>query len=201
MMVMVDSAATKSNDFSNRDEEADAAAGARAGEGDARRFEQIVTAHQAHISRLVRRLLAWSDDTDDVVQEVFLAAWKGLGKFRGGRDVSAWLTRIAVNKCRNYWRRQAVRWRGLARVAGTAQWRSSIEPDAAAMDCETFQRVRRAVQGLPRRCREVVVLTYLQEMSREETAEALGVSRQCVDVRLHRARRRLKGVLGGLVEE
>jgi len=64
---------------------------------------------------------------------------------------------------------------------------------------ETHRQVREAVAGLPPRYREVVVLRYLEELPIAEVAEALGVKRGTVEVRLHRARGRLKGKLADLL--
>jgi RNA polymerase sigma-70 factor (ECF subfamily) len=69
------------------------------------------------------------------------------------------------------------------------------------MDKETFARVRRAVQVLPRKYREVVVLRYLQGLDPGEIGELLGVKVNAVQVRLNRARARLKEHLSDLLEE
>ena len=67
------------------------------------------------------------------------------------------------------------------------------------LDDETFAAVRRAVRALPARYREVVVLRYLEEQSIDEVSRALGASKNAVEVRLHRARARLKDALADLV--
>jgi RNA polymerase sigma-70 factor (ECF subfamily) len=69
------------------------------------------------------------------------------------------------------------------------------------MDEETFSRVRRAVQALPQKYREVVVLRYLQGLEPDEVGELLGIRVNAVQVRLNRARTRLKEQLGDLFEE
>jgi len=61
-------------------------------------LEELVTRHGRQVARTVHRLLGWSDGADDVVQEVFLAAFKKLESFRGESEISTWLTRIAINK-------------------------------------------------------------------------------------------------------
>ena len=76
--------------------------------------------------------------------------------------------------------------------------RDELSPEAASADGEVFDRVRRAVQALPSRYREVVVMRYLEQMPSSEILAVLGISRSAMDARLHRARKRLKEVLGDL---
>ncbi len=161
-------------------------------------FETIVTSHRDRITRLAHRLLGWSGEAEDVVQDVFLAAFKGLRRFRGDADIGTWLTAITVNKCRTHHRRRWLRLRWLREVPKEAEAASSA--DQPGMALETSAQVRRAVQALPARYREVVVLRYLEEMPAAEIAALLGISANSVEVRLHRARARLKERLAAVLE-
>ncbi|MBN2582920.1 MAG: RNA polymerase sigma factor [Planctomycetes bacterium] len=166
--------------------------------GEAAAFDQIVRLHQAGVARLAQRLLAWPDDADDVVQDVFLAALRNLGQFRGDSSLTTWLTRITINTCRSHRRRT------LGRVRIWRQWvsRRPAHPDGTAGTpieaTETHEQVRRAVARLPQKEREVVVLRYLQEMAPEEIGSVLGLTTSAVNVRLHRARARLRKDLDSL---
>ncbi len=164
--------------------------------GDPVAFVALVAQHGPHVAGLARRLLGWPPEVDDVVQDVFLSAWRGLPEFRGQCAVSTWLFRITVNACRRQRRRRFLRllpWHGRRNVAEPAE--------AAAQQSETGARVRAAVRALPPRYREVVVLHYLENLSRAEIGEILGLKPNAVDVRLNRARRRLRERLSGLLEE
>lgn len=164
-------------------------------------FERVVSGYQECVARLASRLLGWSQDVDDVVQEVFLAVLKGLPKFRGHSRLDTWVIRITINKCRTHRRRQLLRLRWRT-GSGADRFASAAAPaDQGTMDQEVFEQVRDAVRALPARYREVVVLHYLEQMSVDTIAESLGTSRNVVEVRLHRARARLKDRLSGLVEE
>lgn len=167
----------------------------RCAAGDDSAFDQIVLRYQDRVARLAYRLLGWQGDAEDVVQEVFLAAFKGLKRFRGNAQLSTWLTRITINKCHSYRRRNWRWWRRLEMTDDLIEPRGS---DAAVLDRERFEQIREAIQRLPMKYREVVVLTYLEGMSGEAVAETLGIRRGTVDVRLHRARERLKVSLGQL---
>ncbi|MHB1036502.1 MAG: RNA polymerase sigma factor [Pirellulales bacterium] len=169
--------------------------------GDTAAFDRIVALHQVRVARLAYRLLGWPDEVDDVVQEVFLAAFKGLRKFRGQSKLSTWLTTIAINKCRSHGRKRLLRLNFLTRLLAAGENKPAALPERPLMDREKLGRVRQAVQTLPARYREVVVLRYLEEMSIGEISEVLALSRNAVEVRLTRGRNRLKGLLAGLVEE
>lgn len=169
--------------------------------GDDSAFDRIVERHSAEIAALANRLLGWPGDVDDVVQDVFVAAFVNLKKFRGECRLRTWLFTIAVNKCRRHRLRrrrrlQVRRVEDLEAVAG-----QDLGAERPAMDEETFAGVRRAVQALPRKYREVVVLRYLQGLEPGEIGELLGVKVNAVQVRLNRARTRLKEQLGNLLEE
>ena len=163
-------------------------------------FDRLVETHQAKVARLACRLLGWPADVDDVVQEVFLAAWKGLPRFRGQSELGTWLMRITVNKCRTHRRKEMLRLRWLW-PSGQEEAAGSDPADRATLDRETQAEVRRGVRRLPARYCEVVVLRYLEEMPVERIAQILGLTRNTVEVRLHRARERLKKELAGLMDD
>jgi RNA polymerase sigma-70 factor (ECF subfamily) len=161
---------------------------------DAASFDQMVAREHVYIARLVRRLVGWRGDVDDLVQEVFVAALGGWANFRGGCAERTWLTRIALNKCRSYSRKRWVR----ERLFALWQARSaSGAPDASgnAEQQETAEQVRHAITRLPQRDREVIVLHYLEQLSPSDIAQSLHLSRNAVEVRLTRARKRLKETL------
>jgi RNA polymerase sigma-70 factor (ECF subfamily) len=169
--------------------------------GDDSAFDRIVERYSAEVAALANRLLGWPTDVDDIVQEVFMSAFLGLSKFRGECRLRTWLSTITVNKCRSLRFRRR---RSLPRVvADDPEAIAGLGPsgDKAAMDEETFARVRRAVQVLPQKYREVTVLRYLQGLDKEEICELLGITVNTMQVRLNRARARLKDQLGDLIEE
>jgi len=167
---------------------------------DVSRFEQIVAEHQRYVSTLAYRLLGWSSDAEDVVQDVFLAVLQSLDKFAGRASVKTWLTKITINKCRSYHRKNLLRRTLLLRAGRTARPTGPSGAEGPAIDAETCAQVRRAVAQLPKRLREVMVLRYLQELEIAEIAQLLGVRPNAVEVRLHRGRLRLKGLLAELIE-
>ena len=163
-------------------------------------FARIVAEQQDRVAALANRLLGWPDDVEDVVQDVFVAVLRNLPKFRGDCHPATWLHRITVNQCRRQRRKRILRLRA---------WHSRCEgrlaeghrADGSVLKREAFARVRAVVRALPGRYREVVVLRYMEELPITDVAESLGLSRNAVDVRLNRARKRLKEELAALVEE
>jgi RNA polymerase sigma-70 factor (ECF subfamily) len=158
----------------------------------------LIAAHQVAVRRLVLQLLGWNDEgVEDVVQEVFLSAWRHRSNLVKVTHVEAWLKRVAVNKCRSRLRRQAIRRRWLL-------WMQT-EAEPQAVDCdqlaqqETAERVRLAITTLDISYREAIVLHYLENHSVAEIAELTGVRRNTVEVRLHRARTQLGKALTDLL--
>ena len=158
-------------------------------------FDQLVRTWTPRLSALAHRLLAWSADeheVEDVVQEVFLAAWDHLSEFRGEASVGTWLTRITINQCRQRHRRRQVWLNWLRRVreqTGTSPPGSvacAIELD------ENIVQLRAAVASLPHKYREIIVLHHLEQRDLDAIGQLLGVRKNTVEVRLHRARRLLK---------
>ena len=110
----------------------------------------------------------------------------------------AWLSRIAMNKARDWRRRRMVR-RLISVVlpvdyaADTADDAPSIE--TATADRQELQRVAAAIAGLPGNLREALVLRTIEGFSQAETADVLGISQKAVETRLYRARQRLASSL------
>lgn len=157
-------------------------------------FDEIVAAHTRRLAHLAYRLLGSCADVEDVVQEVFVAVLSNLHRFRGDSQFSTWLTRIAVNKCRSHQRRHLLWRRSRVRLIKRQQEASSNHQEDDSP--ESHDAVREAVQALPGKFREPIVLRYFQQMSVSEIADVLGLSTGAVEVRLSRARQRLKDELG-----
>lgn len=141
------------------------------------------------LAGLCTALLKDADLAQDMTQETFLRAYRGLRHFDGANE-KAWLTRIAVNLCRDQWKS---RWfRHMDRRVTP-----EMLPEPVVPTDERDGRVLEAVQALPARLREVVLLRYFQDMDMEDTARALGVNRATIYRRLDKAHRALKEILKG----
>jgi len=159
-------------------------------------FDAIVALHQPQVARLAHRLLGWRDRAavEDIVQEVFLVALTRLKGFRGDSTLSTWLTGITINRCRAHRRRSLLRLKWLRE-----KWNRHETNHQSTNADETSEQVRDAVALLPPRDREVIVLFYLEDFSVAQIAELLCMKNNAIEVRLHRARQRLKTQLAGLI--
>ncbi len=161
-------------------------------------FERIVKQYSAEVAALANRLLGWPGEVEDVTQEIFLAAFLGLKKFRCDCSLKSWLFTITINKCRTYRYKRWLRLRRFSQEIDKVSFSSACEEKY--MDADEFKHVRRAVVALPAKYREPVVLRYLQEIDIDEISRILGISKNTLNVRLSRARKRLKEDLAKLIE-
>ena len=164
--------------------------------GDESAFERIVERYSAEVAALANRLLGWPGEVEDVTQEIFLAAFLGLKKFRGECRLKSWLFTITINKCRSYRYKRWLRLRRFSQEIDKVSLSSACEEKD--MDADEFEHIRRAVAALTDKYREPVVLRYLQELDTDEISRILGISKNTLHVRLSRARKRLEPDLAEL---
>ena len=136
----------------------------------AKELEQLAREHRGRIFGLCYRYAGNRDDAEDLVQEVFLKAYRGLDRFRGEASVSTWLYRIAVNTCLNWLAARKGRTEPLPEVL--------VDPGPSPPErlgrSERAEAVRRAVLRLPDRQRMTLVLRVYEELSHKEVAEIMG---------------------------
>ena len=168
--------------------------------GDESAFDRIIERYSAEIAVLANRLLGWPGDVEDVTQDTFLAAFLGLKKFRCECSLRTWLFTITINKCRTYRYKRMLGLRRFSQPVGGPSSASHRAADRTSIDSETFDQVRRAVRALPAKYREPVVLMYLQALPTDQVARVLGINKNTLQVRLNRARKRLKRDLAQLME-
>ena len=159
-------------------------------------FAGVVERYSPDVAQLANRMLGWPGDVEDVVQEVFLAAYLNLKGFRGQCLVRTWLFAITLNKCRSHQRRQRLHLKALFRMAEQTPMQTGVGQDE-----EALQKVRVALDRLPGRYREPVVLWYLQGLPADQICQVLGINKNTLHVRLTRARQRLRGLLAGVEDE
>jgi RNA polymerase sigma factor (sigma-70 family) len=158
------------------------------------RPDLLVTAHYGRLQRLCRLLLGDPQEADDVVQDVFLKAHQAERLGQGPANWGAWLTRVAVNGCRD--RRRAGGWmrfrlRG-ARLDEVPLVAPTPAPSDVAISEDTRRRIWTAFRTLPRRQQEVFALRHIEEQPTLAVAAALGLSPGSVKRHLFRAVRALR---------
>jgi RNA polymerase sigma-70 factor (ECF subfamily) len=153
--------------------------------GDANAFRELYRAYRDPVWTLVVSLVGDSSQAQDVMQNVFFKAFRGLGGFRFQSGLFTWIYRIAHNECLNHLRRRKVPHVPLAAIVG-----SGDEIDRARVsDLEETRRaaLRDAVEQLPFKMREVVFLKYVEDLSYREMSRILGCPPGTVASRLNRA--------------
>ena len=168
--------------------------------GDRTAFETLVTQHKAGLFRLARRFLGNGDDAYDVVQDTFVATWLALGRFDPQQPFGPWLRTILLNKCRDFSRRRAVRHRLIRWLTLTVEAQDSThfapaQDEAELRDNPRLQALDQAIAQLPARYKEPLVLTALMGLSHRSAGEQLGLTAKAVELRVHRARKRLQTLL------
>jgi RNA polymerase sigma-70 factor, ECF subfamily len=131
---------------------------------------------------------------DDLVQETFLKVLQNLAKVRDPEKLSSWIFRIAANLCQDYFRsakRQPVSLED--NPAGFEPAESSLEQQIEQYQLSLW--VQELIKLLPDHLRQVLFLCDIKQESYQEAANLLGISLENVKVRLHRARKQLKGLL------
>jgi RNA polymerase sigma-70 factor (ECF subfamily) len=168
--------------------------------GETRMFEQLVRRHQGAVYGMALRFTGNPTDAEDVAQEVFLTAFRGLVGYKEEAKFSTWLYRVAFNKCAD-WLRKKGRRRAVSLDDAREIADGRVDLEGGLVEETDRERVRRALDGLDERYRSVVVLLYYQRLSYEQIAEVLGVPVKTVETRLYRARRMLRERLGNRGEE
>lgn len=171
----------------------------RARQGDEAAFAAIYDRYQKSIYGLVYRLMGNPEDAFDVTQDVFVKAYRGLGKLSPDTELnlSAWLHRIASNACMDILRRRKiVRWLPWdpAEHANITPADDSDEPERNLVAHETRAQVQAVLNKMSDKYRLCLVLREYQEMSCEEIAEVMNVSRAAVKSLLFRAREQFREI-------
>ncbi|TVQ88785.1 MAG: sigma-70 family RNA polymerase sigma factor [Deltaproteobacteria bacterium] len=175
--------------------------------GDRHAFDVLVQRYQDRVYSLSYRWMGDEQLALDLSQDVFIALYRSLGRFRGEAKLSTWVYRVVLNHARN--KRQYRRRRHLDHHEPLEGERAVSDerspkrqfasegppPDAGMERQDAVDAVQRALEELPADQREIIVLRDIEDLSYEEIAELLGVPRGTVKSRLHRARLQLGRVL------
>ena len=170
---------------------------ARAGNQDA--FTELVVLHGDRVYGALRRFGLDADEADEVAQEVFVRAWRGLARFQERSQFSTWLYRIAFNEAqRRLSRRSPIRAEpepDREDPIVSVQESPELGPEAQTLDAEFERTLERALDELPADWRAAVVLRDVEGLSTHDAAEVVGVREAAFKSRLHRGRMQLRALL------
>ena len=167
----------------------------RAQKGDKVAFDALVTKYQYKVINLVTRFVKDDDEAQDVAQEAFIKAYRGLAKFRGDSAFYTWLYRIAINSAKNYLVSQsrktpsyAVDVEDTEHMESASALKELDTPEGRMLTSEIETTVYKAIKELPEDLKTAITLRELEGMTYDEIAEVMECPIGTVRSRIFRAR-------------
>ena len=167
-------------------------------------FADLVGSYQRHAMRLALYLLRDATEADEAVQDAFVKVYTHITSYREDLPFEAWFTRILANTCRDRQkaRRRRERWEVVAfdraDQAGSAidlAAAPGLSPEEALLGNERQRELMRAIDTLPRRQRDILLLCHVEGQAPREVGEMTGLTESTVRVHLFRALRKLRSAL------
>lgn len=165
-------------------------------------FEVLLQGYQGVVVQFCTTLLADAADGEDVAQEVFVAVWRGLPRYKREALLRTWIFRIARNRCRKHWdwrRRQEAQRTGPADTSGAEPSPSPEDTYQDHVDAKCAQhqlhRLQRSLRQLPEHYRLLLMMYYYEELSFRAMALRLWKSEATVRRKVHAAEQRLRAML------
>ena len=157
-------------------------------------FKEIVNSYSERLYWHVRRFLCSHEDTDDLLQEIFIKIWSALPSFRGDSQLYTWIYRIATNEALNFLGKQKVR-AALQFESLTAKMEDKIDEDPWFNGDQMQRDLMKAIQKLPQKQRTVFTMRWFEDMSYEDISEILGTSVGALKASYHFAVEKIKAEL------
>jgi len=162
--------------------------------GDGSAFEALYRQHASRLYNLASRMTGSHGDADDLLQDIFLLAFRKLGSFRGDSSLGTWLYRLAMNHCLDVLRSRQTRM--------GQQTDSLDEPEAApvaspvpVLGAVSRIDLERAIEALPPACRAAFLLHDVEGFGHQEVGDMLGISEGTSKSQVHKARMRIRSYL------
>ncbi|USG64778.1 sigma-70 family RNA polymerase sigma factor [Brevibacillus ruminantium] len=157
--------------------------------GNQQAYARLVDKYKGKIFALLYRMTGQAQDAQDLAQEVFTKAYFQLEKFQPDGNFSAWLYRIAANHCLDELRRRK---RTVKTTDEEVELIDTETPEEAFLQKETQQVILRQIRELDEEYRSVFILRYIDQLSYREISETMAIPLTTVQMRLHRARKKLR---------
>ena len=172
-------------------------------------YAELMQRYQRRIYALIYNMTGNNEDTEDLIQDVFLKAYSALEKFQGKSSFYTWVYRIAVNRTINFVKKRKKRQAaslndvdsGVERDEAYVELSSKSTPFRDARNSEIFEKLNAALQKLSEKHRTVVVMHDIEGIPHDRIAEIIGVSSGTVRSRLFYARRQLQADLAEYMDE
>ena len=154
-------------------------------------FGEIVESYSERLYWHVRRFLCSHEDTDDLLQEIFIKIWSSLSSFRGDSSLYTWIYRIATNESLNFLQKQKIR-AALRFESMSSKLEEKIDEDNGVDGNEAQTALMKAVQRLPAKQRTVFIMRWFDDLSYEDISEILGTSVGALKASYHFASEKIK---------
>jgi RNA polymerase sigma-70 factor (ECF subfamily) len=161
--------------------------------GDGAAFEELYQQHAARLYNLAYRMAGTANDAEDLLQDIFLLAYRKVGSFRGESSLGTWLYRLAMNHCLDVLR---------SRQSRMGQQTDSLDEEAApvptaapALGAVSRIDLERAIGRLPQACRAAFLLHDVEGFGHHEVGAILGISEGTSKSQVHKARLRIRTYL------
>lgn len=174
-------------------------------EGDERAFGELISRYESKVYSLALKMVRNPEDAEDVLQDTFLRAYRGIKSFQGASTFSTWVYRITANSALMRLRKKQLPTVSIEDAderetpVNIADWTPG--PVEQLLNRELQQVMDEAIQALPPEFRQVFVLRDIEEMSNAEVADILDLSVAAVKSRLHRARLKVRNRIAGYFSE
>ncbi len=165
----------------------------QAKKGDPAAFEELVRRYQNSVYRLALRMCGNAHDAEEVAQEAFLAAWRGLPSFRGESKFSSWLYQLTSNAAVDFLRREK-RHRNTTPVEEQSELAAEGTPQEDAEAGEVRESLHKALLCLTPEHRQILLLRQMEQLSYEEIGKMLRLESGTVKSRLNRAKKQLRQI-------
>lgn len=162
--------------------------------GDGAAFEELYRQHATRLYNLAYRMAGSRQDADDLLQEIFLIAYRKLGSFRGESALGTWLYRLAMNHCLDVLRSRQARM-GHHTDSLDEEEAAPVASPASTIGAVSRIDLERAIGQLPRACRAAFLLHDVEGFGHNEVATLLGISEGTSKSQVHKARLRIRAYL------
>ena len=154
-------------------------------------FKEIVDSYSERLYWHVRRFLCSHEDTDDLLQEIFIKIWTSLSTFRGESQLYTWIYRIATNESLNFLQKQKIR-AALRFEDITARLDEKIDEDTGVSGDEAQKALMKAMSRLPSKQKTVFIMRWFDDLSYEDISEILGTSVGALKASYHFAQEKIR---------
>ena len=169
--------------------------------GDINLYTHIVDRYEAKIGRYIRRIVGTGDQSQDILQDVFIKVYININSFDVDKKFNSWIYRIAHNECVNFLKKKkSIGFSFFDLDTFLPAYNLNTDSSTKSQDLifiekENKEKIEKALQVLDLKYREVIVMSYFEDLDYKEISQALQIPISTVGVRIMRAKKQLQAIL------